>query len=59
MRVYTTWRRLKSDTINGDGLMVTTIYTSYDKTEIDALEEKAKEQVGTGLIYEAKTEPGG
>ena len=39
MKVLITWERLKPDTIGGDKLKVTTTYMSFDKDEIDKLEE--------------------
>lgn len=40
MKVLVTWERLAPDTVGGDKLRVTTTYMSFDKDEIDKLQEK-------------------
>ena len=43
MKVLVTWERLNPDTVGWYKLKVTTIYTSFDKDEIDKLEKSIGE----------------
>lgn len=52
MRTYISYQRLEPDTINGETLKVTQVYSSHDKSEIDKLEESLQKQIGNGLIGE-------
>ena len=54
MKCFTQYRRELADTVNGEKIIVTTIYSSFDKEEIDNLEEQLKEKIQSGLIYELK-----
>lgn len=45
-------KRLPPSTIDGETLILETIYTSYDKAEIDWIEEQYKDSIGTGLIQQ-------
>lgn len=58
MRQTITYKRLKQDTINGDSIQVTMVYSSFDKNEIDSVEEVFKETIGTGIISEFETKFG-
>ena len=50
MQIFTRYKRLLPDTVNGERLQVTTIYASYNKAEIDSLEETMKQTVGSGIV---------
>ena len=43
-------KRLPPSTVDGETFIFETIYTSYDKTEIDWIEKNFKNSIGTGLI---------
>lgn len=40
MKVTQSWKRNEPDTISGESITLTTIYSSFDKEEIDDLEQK-------------------
>lgn len=52
VRVSTTYHRAKPDTISGESLIVTTVYSSWDVKEIDALQRSFRDHIGSGLITE-------
>ena len=45
-------KRLPPSTIDGETLILETIYTGYDKTEIDWIEKQYKDSIGVGLIQQ-------
>jgi hypothetical protein len=54
MKSYTTYERLMPDTICGEGIKLTQVYTSFDIREIDELEEDLKKAIGSGVVFEFK-----
>ena len=51
MKIYQSWKRNESDTMKGESITVTIVYSSFDKAEIDELEK----QMPSGVIMaEAK-----
>lgn len=40
MKIYQTWKRNEPSTVSGESITLTTVYTSFDKSEIDDLEQK-------------------
>lgn len=52
MKATTTYRRLKPDTLNGDSVAVTTVYSSFDRSEIDSMEETFKRTIGACVVQE-------
>ena len=52
MKVTTTFRRLKPDTLNGDSVAVTTVYSSFNRSEIDSLEETLERTIGFCVVQE-------
>ena len=54
MKCVTTYERLMPDTICGEGIKLTQVYTSFDIREIDELEEHLKKAIGSGVIFECK-----
>ena len=40
MKIYESWKRNKPDTVTGESITVTIVYQSFDKDEIDKLQEK-------------------
>lgn len=45
-------KRLSPNTVDGETFVLETIYTSYDKAEIDWIEEQYKESIGTGVVQQ-------
>lgn len=54
MKCVTTYDRLMPDTICGEGIKLTQVYTSFDIREIDELEENLKKAIGSGVVFECK-----
>ena len=54
MNVQLTWNRLQPDTISGEKIIVKTIYSSFDKKEIDELQSKFEETYGSGVVGEVE-----
>lgn len=54
MVAETTYKRMNPDTVNGNMIILQTVYSSFDRDEIDALEKTFKKNIGTGLITEYK-----
>lgn len=55
MKISTTYERLMPTTADGHIIKVTQYYSSFDKDEIDRLQEDMKKQIGTGIISEVIT----
>lgn len=49
MNATITFERLMPTTVNGDAIKVTTIYSSFDKEEIDNLEADLQKSIGAGI----------
>lgn len=56
MKMMIQYRRLKPDTLNGDMIQVTTTYSSYNASEIDAIEADLKKNIGFCLVQEIPSE---
>ena len=52
MKTIITWHRGDADTVSGEQLVVKTIYTSFDKTEIDAVQQYCEKVYGDGFVIE-------
>lgn len=52
MKCTQTWKRLKSDTINGHSIEVITVYHSMDADEVEEMAKVCKETIGTGRSFE-------
>ena len=52
MKVTISWHRDKPDTVNGDKLIVTQVYSSWNQSEIDAMEKTMQLQYGSGTVVE-------
>lgn len=50
MKTYTYYEPMKPDTVSGYSVKVTTIYSSFNKGEIDALSEEFKKNIGSGIM---------
>lgn len=50
MKVSISWRRDKPDTANGEKLIVTQVYSSWNQSEIDAMEKTLQLQCGSGMV---------
>jgi hypothetical protein len=51
MKVYQSWKRNKPDTMTGESITVTIVYSSFDITEIDDLQKKMPKGV---LVMDTK-----
>ena len=54
MTILTTYRRNEPDTIRGESITITTTCSSFDKLEIDRLQEMCKGVYGVGTISDVK-----
>lgn len=55
MKVATTFERLMPTTADGHIIKVTAYYSSWDKAEIDKLQEDLRNTIGAGIVsYEVK-----
>lgn len=52
MKCVTTYERLMPDTICGEGIKLTQVYSSFDIREIDELEENLKKTIGNGVVFD-------
>lgn len=52
MKVATTFERLMPTTADGHIIKISTYYSSYDKSEIDKLQEDLQNTIGAGLVTE-------
>ena len=52
MKVQVKYKRHDPDTLLGEKLEVTYIYSSFDGREVDAMEEQVRKTIGDGLIGE-------
>ena len=52
MKVATTFERLMPTTADGHIIKVTTYYSSFDKLEIDKLQEDLRKTIGAGVVTE-------
>ena len=49
MNTVITWRRLEPDTIDGEKIIVETVFSSFDKKEIDAIQREFENVYGGGV----------
>lgn len=55
MNVSVTYERVDCpNTISGHSIKIITTYSSFDKEEIDRLEEKLRDDIGTGIIADMR-----
>ena len=40
MKIFQSWKRNKPDTLTGESITVTIVYSSFDQSEIDELQER-------------------
>ena len=53
MKCFTSYARFNADTINGETLVVTSRYTTFDTQEMDAFEnEYIRKTIGSGVMTE-------
>lgn len=50
MKTIITWHRGNADTVSGEQIEVKTLYTSFDKSEIDAIQQYCQKVYGDGLV---------
>ena len=54
MRMFTQYKRENPDTILGEKITIIQTYSSFNKDEIDELEQKCKENIGNGIVTETE-----
>ena len=59
MKCTQTWKRLKSDTINGHSIELITVYHSMDADEIEKMANVCKKEIGTGRFFELQIDEKG
>lgn len=52
MKTQITWERPLPDTILGEKIVVHTVYSSFDRAEIDKLQEECERRIGYALVGE-------
>lgn len=52
MRQQITWEETKGDSVNGFGVQIHYLFTSFDKAEIDELKARCEENIADGLVFE-------
>lgn len=53
MKCFTSYARFNADTINGETLVVTQRYTTFDSIEMDAFEDGViRPRIGSGVVTE-------
>ncbi len=45
-------KRLPPSTVDGEAFILETIYTSYNKSEIDWIEQQYKDAIGDGMVQQ-------
>lgn len=56
MKRAITWNRLMPTTADGEIIKVSIYYSSFNKDEIDKLQEELRGSIGTGIISEVTNE---
>ena len=56
MKCFISYQRLKPNTINGEVLVVSTQYTTFDTEEMNKFEESLQNTIGCGIITEIEVE---
>ena len=54
MKIFVQYKRNNPDTIIYENLTITYTYSSFNKDEIDELEQKCKDYISDGLMTELK-----
>ena len=52
MKCFTSYARFNADTINGERLVITQTYTTFDTQEMDAYEDAIRAKIGSGVMTE-------
>ena len=52
MKQQVTWEETKGDSVNGYGVKIHYLFTSFDKSEIDELKARCKQNIADGLVFE-------
>ena len=56
MKAFAQYKREEPDTILGEKITIITTYSSFDKEEIDEIEQYCKENIGNGLFADIREE---
>ena len=56
MKCFTNYSRRNPDTINGEILVVTQKYTTFDSEEMNRFEKSIRQTIGSGVMSEFKAE---
>ena len=54
MRVFTTWKRLECDSVNGHVIQIIRTKSSFDQTKIDDMEKWCLDNLKDGMLTECK-----
>ena len=54
MKCFTSYERHNPNTVNGETIVVTQVYSSFDKKEMDVLENDLRLSIGDGVKMEFK-----
>ena len=54
MKLLTQYKRENPDTILGEKITIIQTYSSFNKDEIDELEQRCKDSIGDGLMTELR-----
>lgn len=52
MKLNIKYERKSADTVSGEILIITNVYSTFDTYEMDRFEEKLKDLIGSGVQYE-------
>ena len=52
MKVNVRYERKPGDTVNGEMIIITNIYSTFDTAEMDRYENILKEHIGSGVQYD-------
>ena len=58
MKCLTTYARYNADTIQGERLVVSHTYTTFDSIEMDAFEKHIRDIFGSGIMMEFEYKEG-
>ena len=58
MKCTISYERLQPTTVCGESIKVTHLFSSYNKDEIDALEKKLEESIGTAAVIRGEKNDG-
>ena len=54
MKCFTTYKRRNTDTANGEMLVITQRYTTFDTQEMEVFENIVRATIGSGVVTEVE-----